>query len=288
MLLRADAPAKINLYLRVLGRRLDGYHEIDSLLLPLVFADTVELELELDAGEPSAVSCCCPGRSDLDGGTNLAARAARRYLEAAGRPARVELRLHKRVWVAAGLGGGSSDAAAVLRLLDAALGPLPGTGLVDLAARLGADVPFFLRGGAARALDRGDRLEPVPALPPLAVVLVNPGTPLPTPDVYAGLGLEPGQRTGRAPVPDPDLARLPEGLLDLVENDLAPVALRLCPSVGRLRRLLLEAGAHAACLTGSGPTVFGLFADAGRAHAAAVKLGNMSGFSVQETATACA
>ena len=285
-MLSRRAPAKINLCLRVLGRRLDGYHEIDSLLLPLDLADEVRLELALD--RPLEVSCRCPGHPELEGAGNLAARAARGYLEAVGREALVELELDKRTWVAAGLGGGSSDAAAVLRLLDESLGLLPRPELTRLAASLGADVPFFLGDGPARARGRGEIIEPLPALPRLDLVLCNPGAPLATSAVYGALGLEPGRSTGRPPLEASRLARLPEGLLELLENDLAPAAERLCPTVAELRHELLRAGARAACVTGSGPTVFGLFEDRPAAHAAAHKLGNLSGFSVLETGTVSA
>jgi 4-diphosphocytidyl-2-C-methyl-D-erythritol kinase len=281
------APAKINLFLRVLGRLADGCHEVDSLLLPLTLAD--EVQVSLQPGGPVAVTCCCPEHPALARPDNLAARAARAYLEALGHEARVEVELRKRTWVAAGLGGGSSDAASVLLLLDELVGPLPDPGaLARLASGLGADVPFFLGRTAALARGRGDRLKPLPGLPSLPLVLLNPGTALPTASVYAGLGLRPGQRTGRQPVEAWRLSRLPQGLEDLVENDLGPVAEKLCPAVRDLRRLLLEAGARRACLTGSGPTVFGLFADPESARGAAHKLVNIPGFSVLLAATASA
>jgi 4-diphosphocytidyl-2-C-methyl-D-erythritol kinase len=277
------APAKINFCLRVLGRRLDGYHELDSLILPLALCDEVRLDLTLD--RTMEVSCRCPGHPELEGEGNLAARAARAYLEAAGRRARVELEIDKRIWVAAGLGGGSSDAAAVLRILDEATSLLPPAALATLAASLGADVPFFLGRGPARARGRGERLDPLPPLPKLDVVLCNPGAPLATPAVYQALGLAPGASTSRQPIDEARLGRLPDGLLELCENDLGPAAERLCPTVTALRRELLAAGARVACVTGSGPTVFGVFGDPASARAAARKLGNLSRFSVLETTT---
>lgn len=288
--LRCSAPAKLNLGLRVLGKRPDGYHELESLFVPLDLADEIavdvvaapsfELELEV-AGEVAGIP-----RDD----GNLAARAARGFARAAALGVRVRLRLHKRIPAGAGLGGGSSDAGAVLRAL-ARLFPsaLDRAALAELALGLGADVPFFLDPQPALVRGIGERIEPVAGLRSLCVVLANPGTPLATADVYGAfdalgpaLTASPADRTlpplwrslGVGPAtsgssgsdwPAPDRLAL--------ENDLEPAATHLCPSVARLREQLGAAGARASGMSGSGPTVFGLFDSPADAEKALSELG---------------
>ncbi|MCC6747639.1 MAG: 4-(cytidine 5'-diphospho)-2-C-methyl-D-erythritol kinase [Deltaproteobacteria bacterium] len=278
------APAKINLSLRVVGRREDGYHELDSLFVPLALADRVTVELE--EASSSVVTCTCPGRPDLDGAENLAARAAKAYLARTGRTARVRLTVEKRVWAAAGLGGGSSDAAAVLRALNDAFHPLSEAELATVALGLGADVPFFLLGRAARAQGIGERLTPLSGLPLLDLVLANPGTPLGTAEVYRALGLTPGERRPAPPQPVALDGRL-ESVLPLIWNDLEPPAARLCPEIPRLRARLAEAGALATGMSGSGPTVFGLFRSPEEAGAAALFLKESRGVSALATQGGC-
>ncbi|MBK6847601.1 MAG: 4-(cytidine 5'-diphospho)-2-C-methyl-D-erythritol kinase [Proteobacteria bacterium] len=278
------APAKINLSLRVLGRRADGFHELDSVFVPLSLADTIELRCEVAA--QTRVTCVCPGRPDLDGPQNLAARAAQRYLERAGATAAVSLRVTKRIWAAAGLGGGSSDGAAVLRGLEAHFAAegrgIGADALAALALELGADLPFFLQPRVARAGGVGERLTPLAGVPPLPLVLLNPGLPLATAEVFAALGLARGER--RAVPPEPPS---PDGslgsVLPWVANDLEPPALRLCPPIAQLKQRLLAAGARAACLTGSGPTVFGLFDNPAQARAVAQDLADSDGISAVDT-----
>jgi 4-diphosphocytidyl-2-C-methyl-D-erythritol kinase len=276
MRLTVAAPAKINLALRVLGRRADGYHELDSIFLPLALAD--ELRLEWADGEHTEVRCSCPEHPEIEGPANLATRAARDYLEAAGLTGRVEIELHKRIWIAAGLGGGSSDAGAVLLALDGHFGRLGPARLHELARSLGADVPFFLDPRPARARGIGDRLTPIrlEAAVPLHVVLANPGLPLRTSDVYAALGLEPGAAMAASP-----LALAEEGCLAAAEvialarNDLEPAATRLLPAISALSRALLGQGAACAAMSGSGPTVFGMFHHGEHARRAAAAVATL-------------
>jgi 4-diphosphocytidyl-2-C-methyl-D-erythritol kinase len=270
-----DAPAKINLVLRVLERRAsDGLHEIDSLFLPIDLVDRVTVSLEpLGGAGGSEVGCVCPGAPELDGPGNLAARAAGAFLTAAGCRARVEISVEKRIFLAAGLGGGSSDAAAVLVALSRLLGPLPDAALRAVARGLGADVPYFLAPAPARVRGTGERIEPLPGVAALDLVLCNPGTPLSTAAVYAALGLAPGEehplhgRRGELALPAPPLDA--ERLAPLVENDLAAGAARLLPDLGAAERDLLGAGALASGMSGSGPTVFGLFRSPEEAERAA-------------------
>lgn len=260
------APAKLNLGLRVTGRRADGYHELDSVFVPLDWADEVsvawqpapgrEVHLEL-AGE-------CGGLPAGDG--NLAARAARGFLEATGRTGRVDVRLRKRLPVAAGLGGGSSDAGAVLRALaELRPGAVGAEALAALALGLGADVPYFLDPRPARVRGVGERIEPLPDLPPLWLLLAHPGVPLATAEVYRAydaLGAE-------APEPAPPG---PLAELDLC-NDLEPAALRLCPPLARLRRRLEGVCPGGVAMSGSGPTLYAVFPGAGETEDAARRVG---------------
>jgi 4-diphosphocytidyl-2-C-methyl-D-erythritol kinase len=272
--LRALAPAKVNFGLRVVGRRPDGYHELESLFLPLTLAD--ELEIELGPGPRPRVELAFEGAADgvPAGSDNLAWRAAAGFLEAAGLARRVSVRLRKEVPAAAGLGGGSSDAAAVLRGLDRLLpGTLGPEALRGLALSLGADVPFFLDPRPAIVRGVGERCEPLPSgWPPTTLLLVNPGEPLSTAAVFAAWDRAAGApRAGRPPLEElvREAARDPEALGMLLENDLEQAALGLCPAIAKLRQGLCEAGALGVGLSGSGATVFGVFPDPVAAAAAA-------------------
>ncbi len=264
------APAKINLGLRVTGVRADGYHLLESVFLPLDLADDVEVAL----GEGSGVSLeLVDAAPDVpDDARNLAVRAAEAFLAATGVTAAVSIRLRKRVPSAAGLGGGSSDAACVLRALSQARpGALAPEHLQELALGLGADVPWFLDPRPARVRGVGEQIEPLEGFPALSLLLVNPGIPLGTAEVYRASDALAGALTaaGAEPTMRPLAALLQaEGRLDRVPrdeleawvgNDLEAAATRLCPPIGRLRRALSEAGALAVGLSGSGPTLYGLF-----------------------------
>jgi len=195
-------------------------------------------------------------------------RAAQAFLAETGLPAGLAIRLSKRIPVAAGLGGGSSDGAAVLRILDRAHPGALGPGrLRELARELGADVPYFLDPRPAWVTGIGERIEPVPDWPALAMVLVNPGVPLATAEVYRAtdaLGRTPQAGESLTLSERLELARSaggtrPGALAPLLANDLEAAAVRLCPPVARLRGRLSRLGAGAVGMSGSGPTLFGLF-----------------------------
>lgn len=199
---------------------------------------------------------------------NLAVRAAQAFFERAGAAGGVRIALEKRVPSGAGLGGGSSDAGAVLRGLAELLpGAVPGPALAELALGLGADVPFFLAPRPTRVSGIGERLEPLAACPALPVVVVHPGISLATAAVYRAFAASAGSLTSAAPAPT--LRALPPrpGALDaraweeLARNDLEPVATRLCPEIASLRAALRAAGALAVGMSGSGPAVYGVFED---------------------------
>lgn len=264
------APAKINLWLQVVGRRDDGYHLLDSLV-----AFAADLADTLEATPADALTLAIDG--PLAGGLasepdNLVLKAARALAAAAGIAPRAALRLTKNIPMAAGLGGGSADAAAALRaLIDLWRVALPVEELFDLAAALGADVPMCLAGRSAIASGIGDRLAPAPALPPCGLLLVNPGVALATKDVFA--------RRQAAFSQSLPVERAWPTLSDLVAalerrgNDLTDAAVSLQPMVGEVLAVLGRApDVRYRAMSGSGATCFALFDSVARAAAAAQTL----------------
>jgi 4-diphosphocytidyl-2-C-methyl-D-erythritol kinase len=262
-------PAKVNLYLKVLARREDGYHDLVTVMQPLTLAD----ELRLTPGQGLSLECRHP--EVPSGPQNLVWRAAEKFGAATGREPQVHIELVKKIPVAAGLGGGSSDAAGTLLALNELTGnPLSSATLHALAAELGADVPFFLRRGPAVGRGIGTILSSLD-LPPYWYVLLNPGLPISTAWVYGNLDLKYLAQAG-APLPAAFDGEHPE---DWVANDLETVTLSRYPELRELLAGLSAAGARAQGMSGSGPTLFGLFHEAEAAQAAAFKLRqNFSGW----------
>jgi 4-diphosphocytidyl-2-C-methyl-D-erythritol kinase len=253
------APAKINLNLQVLGRRPDGYHEIDTFMQKLALADSLELRTAA-----AGVNLSCPDSALPEDEGNLAYRAAVFFLERAGIRKGVAIVLRKQIPIAGGLGGGSSDAAAVLRGLNRLFAPgLSTETLLELAVRLGADVPFFVADcTAARATGIGDRLQSAPPLSSCRVLLVNPGFPVSTRGVYENLALTRQNNPyilGREQIQDNYREFLTSGALLAARNDLEAVTIEWFPEIRGIKEELLAAGASIALMSGSGPTVFGLF-----------------------------
>ena len=276
-----SAPAKVNLGLRVVGRREDGYHLIESLFVPITLCDdvrvecvpagrtTVELSVQIDPSAPDSLA-----RSVPSGPENLVHQAARVFLEAAEATASVRILLRKRIPSGAGLGGGSSDAASVFRALTQLIPNrvAPET-LAQRALALGADIPFFLDPQPALVRGIGEKIEPIQGVPLLSLILGHPGEALATPEVFRVWDALPDALTpspagstlralsGRLTGASATAAELAEVLGDLLENDLEKAAVRLCPPVRRLQERLSRAGALATGMSGSGATVFGVFAD---------------------------
>jgi 4-diphosphocytidyl-2-C-methyl-D-erythritol kinase len=264
--LTALAPAKVNLVLRAGPLRADGYHDILTLMVPLDLCDRVEVLVSRRAGP---VTCRVPGRPELDGAGNLAARAAVAFRERFGLRSGVAIRIEKRIPVTAGLGGGSSDAAAVLRCLARAFGVRDRGALGELALSVGSDVPFFLGPGPAWAAGRGERLQPA-EVPPLHLVLVYPRQPsmaIRAAEAYRWLD----QLRGRAAAPS--LGGPAPFRPSRMGNDLEAPCLARRRALRPLLALLLFAGARRAMLSGSGPTVFGVFSGQGAARRAALTIG---------------
>jgi 4-diphosphocytidyl-2-C-methyl-D-erythritol kinase len=245
----------------VVGRRPDGYHELVTVMQPLTLADILTVTL---AGEGISLRCDPP---DLpQGEENLVWRAARLFQEETGLSQGVRLSLAKRIPVAAGLGGGSSDAAGTLLALNELVGkPLTPGDLHRLASRLGADVPFFLAREPAVGRGTGTQLSPLTLLP-YWYLLVNPGVPLSTRWVYENLDL-----AGLAGPPATE-AWDPEHPETWVRNDLGTVALQRFPELAELLAGLNEAGACCQGVSGSGPTLFGIFPTREAAHQAGLSL----------------
>jgi 4-diphosphocytidyl-2-C-methyl-D-erythritol kinase len=269
--LRARAPGKVNLSLYLGERRPDGLHDLVSLIQAVSLADELRLE---PAPEADADEVVCPGVE----GENLAARALALYREErawTGPPLR--LTIDKRVPVAAGMGGGSSDAAAALRMINAVAAREENLMLMSLAFRLGSDVPALLEPGLTLIAEAGERVSGPWPRRPYVFVIVPSTERLSTADVYAeadrqGLGRSPKELAERYSELEQAVQRsyeLPHGLF---VNDLEPAARALCPSIDDALRATRAAGAQLATVSGSGPTVFGLFPNAATAEDAAKEL----------------
>ncbi|MCE1203972.1 MAG: 4-(cytidine 5'-diphospho)-2-C-methyl-D-erythritol kinase [Holophagaceae bacterium] len=246
MVLTIQAPAKLNRFLAVLGRRADGFHELELLTTVL---EGVPGLTDLLSGEPAAslsLELSGPAGHGLSADeSNLVLRAWRQLERVADRPLPARLKLEKHIPHGAGLGGGSSDAASALRLGNRLfdLG-LEDQALLILASELGSDVPLFLLGGTVLGLGRGERVFPLRPLPLEPILLVHPGLHVSTPAVYRALA-EVGY-----PEPEP-LPSLPEGAPPPWRNDLTTAALRVCPSLGAVRDALQSSGGEP-LLCGSG------------------------------------
>jgi len=252
---RVLAPAKVNLFLRILAKEESGYHQIETLYSAVDLCDEIVLH-RTERG----VSVEVLGPSVGPDEENLAYRAADALLDAAGVTTGVHVCLTKNIPVGAGLGGGSSDAGATLRALNRLLGePFSASALLQIAGRLGADVPFFASGaGGALAWGRGERLLPIPGAPVLQVLLALPSPHISTNEAYEYLSVP--ERVRPASL-DLDTLGRPETLAALAVNDFEASVFERHPELGRLREALHEAGATTARLSGSGAALFGLFND---------------------------
>jgi 4-diphosphocytidyl-2-C-methyl-D-erythritol kinase len=257
--------AKVNLGLEIVGRRPDGYHDIRTLFQTVSLADELTFEpapdgvLELSGTDPSIAWDA----------SNLVHRAARLLQGAGGTSRGAGIRVRKTIPAGRGLGGGSANAATTLLALDSlwtlGLGP---DELARLAGNLGADVPFFLKGGLCLGEGIGDRLTPLPDLARLPCLFVFPPFPIATPSIYAGV-----DETLTSPAKDSRIMRfLESGDLGLLENDLERVIFRAHPELERWTAFFREQGALLSQVSGSGSAVYGLFPDTASAEAARRRL----------------
>ena len=254
----AAAPAKVNLFLRVLAREEGGYHALETLFCALSLADTVRIQ----RGAPGI-------RLHVEGGVdtgpaerNLCVRAAERFYAALDEAPSIDVHLAKKIPSAAGLGGGSSDGAAALRALNGLYGePFDRAALLRMAIELGSDVPFFLCGSAlGLAWSRGERLLALPPLPPRPVIVAHPGVAMPTAEAFRRIA----ERRGGGYAPDArslplDAFRDWDSVAALAENDFEPVVAEEIPFIPRAISALRQGGARIAMMAGSGSSVFGVF-----------------------------
>jgi len=275
---RVAAPAKVNLSLRVLGTRPDGYHEIDTIFQAIDLADDVSVTL---AGSGIRLDIEGPDLGPLH--LNLAYRAAELLCAATGFDGGMRIRLTKHVPAGAGLGGGSSDGAAVLRCSCALIGlDTADARVASVARELGSDVPFFLgTSPLARGTGRGEVLEPFEPLPGADLVVVSPPVHVSTAAAYSALAVE-RRASGHGAMRAPDAAGPPPRSWDDVAqrawNDFQPVIAEINPEIVRALEALEEAGARFALMSGSGSSVFGLFDSRARAEGVARALGEELGW----------
>lgn len=269
--MKIRAPAKINLGLRIVGRRDDGYHLIDTIMVPVSLYDEIEVtkvrRVGAEARGSRNLSVTCDHPSVPRGKKNIVYQAAQRIIEAADIRQPVKIHIGKQIPVGAGLGGGSTDAAATLMGLNRLfrLGYSAGK-LKALALSLGADVPFFIDGRPARARGIGERLSPIPKLPWVWGIILFPGFPVSTAWAYGKLRVKLTK-----PIANNSITRLIERPIDLgklLVNDLEMATIARYPRIGHLKAKLIAAGAEGALMSGSGSAVFGLFNSRNRARRA--------------------
>jgi 4-diphosphocytidyl-2-C-methyl-D-erythritol kinase len=259
--LTLKAPAKVNYVLDVIRKRPDGYHDLRMVMQRVNLCDEITITL---ADRPD-ITVVCGKKGVPDGPGNIAWKAARILLDMAGNGQGAEISIIKNIPVAAGLGGGSSDAASVLMGMNELLGlGLTDQQLMEIGVKLGADVPFFIYKKTALAEGIGERLGALPDMPPVWVLLVNPGVHVSTGWVYRNL-----QLTKRD-----ELAKLPhfygkiEDICSILSNDLESVTIPAFPVIAGIKASMMRLGALGALMSGSGPTVFGLFTDRDTAESA--------------------
>lgn len=261
------APAKVNLALRIFAPDNTGYHPLDTLFCAIDLSDALEIT-EGDAGIALHVTGFDAGTAER----NLAYRAANEFYLATGIAPRIAIRLEKKIPAGAGLGGGSSDAAAVLRALDQMHGGvLPENDLFAIAARLGSDVPFFLcRSAFARATGRGEVIDEVPALPRAPMIVVAPAIAVPTVDAYRWL-----DEANAFSTPQDVEWKLPADWDDVAKNaanDFETVLFHKYPVLARYKQTLLDSGATLALLSGSGSALFAVYASENQRDGAVQRL----------------
>ena len=279
MIYTEPACAKLNLSLDILGKRADGYHDLRMVMASIDLADEVTVSFVSEPG--IQVSADLPYLPR--GGGNIAAKAAERFFQETGLPpAGLSIHIRKRVPVCAGMAGGSSDGAAVLRVLRRALAPeMTVERLEEIGALVGSDVPYCVRGGTALAEGRGERLTDLPALPPCWLAVCKPPCSISTPELFSVVRLKklrchPDTAGMIAALERGDL----EGVARRMYNVFEDVLPRRYVQVFEIKSALLGLGAISASMTGSGPTVFGLFRDREPAEQAAEVLRRQFGSGV--------
>ncbi len=261
------APAKLNLTLDILRRRADGYHDLKMVMISVDLGDTLTVRLR----EDGKILVRVPGTDLPEGEDNLAGRAARIFFDETGSAPGAEITIKKRIPAQAGMAGGSADAAAVLRALRTLLRPaLTDRELETMGVGIGSDVPYCIRGGTALAEGRGERLTNWPPMPPCQIVVCKPEFGLSTPELFGRVRVEklrthPDHEALHAALLGKDLRTMAESMVNVFEEVLTPQEAK---TIGDIKTRLLFFGAAGAVMTGSGPTVFGLFDDGAAARRA--------------------
>lgn len=252
--LTLKAPAKVNYLLDVIRRRPDGYHDLRMVMQRINLCDDISITMS----DVPGIKVTCGKKGVPDGPGNIAWKAARIMLDIAGRDPGVLIEISKNIPVAAGLGGGSSDAASVLMGMNELLElKLADQRLMEIGVKLGADVPFFIFKKTALAEGIGEQLNAMPAMPEAWVLLVNPGIHVSTAWVYNSLQLTKEKEMNRLP----EFFASIEDVCSIFSNDLETVTIPAFPVIAEIKQKLLRLGAVASMMSGSGPTVFGLFQD---------------------------
>ncbi len=263
------AYAKINLVLDVLGKREDGYHELRSVMQTVGLYDTLAMRLTDEEG----IRLVTDSDAIPAGADNIIVKAIDRFCAETGMKPGVEVRLEKNIPVAAGMGGGSSDAAAAIKGMNSLTGTgLDMDGLIRIGAKVGADVPFCLMGGTALAEGIGEKLTPLKPAPGLPVIIIKPPFSVSRKQVYEGLQLEDVSH----PYVDAMISAIERGdagpVIRGLGNVLETVTTTLHPEIDEIKKALTDVGADSVLMSGSGPTVFGLYTDASAANEAYKKL----------------
>ncbi|MBM4264536.1 MAG: 4-(cytidine 5'-diphospho)-2-C-methyl-D-erythritol kinase [Deltaproteobacteria bacterium] len=275
--MKIRAPAKINLSLRVVGKRADGYHLLDTIMLPVSLFDEIEIKKRAAKDGRPQIRLSCAPRTVPEDESNLAFKAARLILAQSGAPGALDIHITKRIPVGAGLGGGSTDAAATLvginRLFKLGFSQRR---LEKLGTRLGADVAFFINAKPARARGIGDRLTPINKVPCLWLVIVYPKFAVSTAWVYGNLDVKKLTKSA-SKISIRTLLGNTNGINELLVNDLEAVTIGRHPKIESLKRKLTQAGASGTLMSGSGSSVFGIFNSRQKATKAFDRLRRESG-----------
>ncbi len=265
--------AKINLFLKVLGKRDDGYHDIVTLMQRISLCDEMTFT---EKGDDIVVRC--PGSDLPEDEDNIIFKAAEALLSYTGHTRGIEITVVKGIPIAAGLGGGSSNAATTLTTLNEMMGfNIAREELIDIGTKLGADVPFFILGKTAWASGIGDKLVAADTMPKMWYVLINPGFEVSTKEVYENLKLGLTNDTIKYNMPR---SKTVSQIVDNLANDLERVTARLYPAIPQIKECLRAHGALGSLMSGSGPTVFGIFKSKNSALKAEEELRNVQEGSV--------
>jgi len=270
------APAKLNLRLKITGRRPDGYHNLVSIMAPVSLFDRIELQIT----SRNLITISCEGFSAPADKENLACRAAQAFFAKTGIDHGLSIKLTKNIPVAAGLGGGSSDAACVLKALNQIWScPLSAKELAELALGLGADVPFFLTEKPCIVRGIGEILEPIEKWPKLWYIIVTPPIRVSTAWVYGNLNWSPLEGTGELELTKDEyqfiIANLKKKVFVIarvLDNDLERVTASHFPAIEDIKKTLMDSGSDGVLMSGSGPSVFGVFGSKDRARQAKTDL----------------